>query len=92
MAATDFHSKGGEVQSDVWDDRWTVNIEQIVQVLRDAESGLRERIVRDIGLFTVGLLRVEGRRASGPHRNWNAGVICRRSLHSDRISCLGRTA
>jgi hypothetical protein len=35
-----------------------MEIEEIVHVLQDQASGLRERIVRDVGLFTVGLLRV----------------------------------
>jgi hypothetical protein len=34
------------------------NIEEIIQTLQDPASGLQERIVRDIGLHTVGLLRV----------------------------------
>ena len=43
--------------------RPTVKIEEIEQILRDPASGLQERIVRDIGLFTVGLLRVSPSRA-----------------------------
>jgi hypothetical protein len=35
-----------------------MEIQEVSQVLEDSASGLRDRIVRDIGLFTVGLLRV----------------------------------
>lgn len=35
-----------------------MEIEEIAQTLQDPTSDLRDRIVRDIGLFTVGLLRV----------------------------------
>jgi hypothetical protein len=37
-------------------------IEEIERTLRDPASGLLERIVRDIGLYTVGLLRVSRTR------------------------------
>jgi len=37
-------------------------IEEIGRILRDPASGLLERIVRDIGLYTVGLLRVSRTR------------------------------
>jgi hypothetical protein len=64
MATSDFQSNGGSIQGVVWDDRRTVQIGQIEQILRDPASGLQERIVRDIGLFTVGLLRVSRTRES----------------------------
>src|SRR6266404_4575360 len=37
-------------------------IDEVVQALKDSASGLQEKIVRDIGLFTVGLLRVSPSR------------------------------
>jgi hypothetical protein len=37
-------------------------IEEIARILKDPASGLQERIVRDVGLYTVGLLRVSPTR------------------------------
>ena len=39
-----------------------MEVEEIERTLRDPASGLQERIVRDIGLYTVGLLSVSPTR------------------------------
>ncbi len=54
-----------------------------IRTTRENRPGDRPIHGRAVARFSV-----KARRASGPHRNWNAGVIRRRSLHSDRISCL----
>jgi len=62
-------------------------IEEVSQVLQNPASGLRDRIVRDVGLFTVGLLRVS-QTAHGERLDLcgtgNFGLVRRGALHSDR--------
>lgn len=58
-----------------------MEIEEIAQVLQDPTSGLQDRIVRNVGLFTVGLLRIS-QKAHGERLDlcgtgtlvWFAGV------------------
>jgi hypothetical protein len=52
-----------------------MEIEEIAQVLQDPASGLRDRIVRDVGPFTVGLLLIS-QTAQGERLDlWGTGTL-----------------
>ena len=81
-------------------------IDEIVQALNDDASGLRQQIVRDIGLFTTGLLRVSQPRGqerldligtgtlvsfAGEHYILTASHVWRKLLETDRPTSIGVT-